>query len=200
MIDFKEQHKWFLQFFLFQHCGSSAVTLTRASLFLAFINSVVTTGMTSHTECCGSALRPQAYYQLTGVTKCCTQAKCKGAFKDIIFKNFTGRTYRSSPEPLSLSPHSLFLSSRTPFFNSASSAVPTEGRTSSSIGGQSPEAHQPASREWFGGFAPIVLRCQQAEQRTNPKKPGEAFPLLNPTRTFRSAFHVKCWSLLCESL
>lgn len=35
---------------------------TRASLFLAFINSVVTTGMTSHTECCGSALRPQAYY------------------------------------------------------------------------------------------------------------------------------------------
>lgn len=42
---------------LFQHCRSSAATLTRANLFLAFISSVVTTDMASHTERCGSAMR-----------------------------------------------------------------------------------------------------------------------------------------------
>lgn len=154
----------------------------------------ISTDMASHTEHCRSALRPQAYYQLTDVTKCCTYGlHVKEPLKTSFLRiNFTGRTYRHSLEPLSLSPHPLFLSSRTPFFFLCFLSCSHKRREPILHWRAEPRGSLASQQRMVLGFAPTVLRCQQAEQRTNPRKPGEVFPLLNPTRTFRSAFHIKC--------
>lgn len=91
LINSKGQCKWFLQFFLFQHYGSSAVTLTRTKFFLLSLGSIVTTQQAQQFGLACMALqistqRLLAYDELKDFTKSYTLAKTNRASKNVIFR------------------------------------------------------------------------------------------------------------------